>query len=72
MLRLYSNMPGEKFDPIEGQNKLIYERMLFSLCWFHSLLIERKRFKTLGWNVNYDFNDSDFETADKILTTFID
>ena len=45
--------------------------MLFSLCWYHSLLIERKRFRSLGWNVNYDFNDSDFDTADKILTIFL-
>lgn len=65
-------MPHEKFDHVEGDKKIIYERMLFSLCWFHSLLIERKRFKTLGWNVNYDFNDSDFETSDRIMTVFID
>ena len=30
-------------------------------------MIERKKFKSLGWNVAYDFNDSDFQTADNIL-----
>jgi len=37
------------------------------LSWFHSIIIERKKFKNLGWNVKYDFNDSDFSTADNIL-----
>jgi len=37
-----------------------FKRALFGLCWFHSILIERKKFKTLGWNVTYAFNDSDF------------
>jgi len=36
------------------------------------LIIERKRFKTLGWNIIYDFNDSDWDTADKILQLYID
>jgi len=49
-----------------------YKRLLFALCWLHSLVIERKKFKTLGWNVSYDFNDSDFTTADKILQIFLD
>ena len=42
------------------------------MCWYHALIIERKRFKTLGWNIIYDFNDSDWETADKILQLYID
>lgn len=36
------------------------------------MIIERRRFKTLGWNIIYDFNDSDWETADKILQQYID
>lgn len=71
MLRLYSNMPKE-LGTLVKENKVFYKRSLFALCWFHSLIIERKRFKTLGWNIIYDFNDSDFETADKILQLYID
>jgi|JI61114C2RNA_FD_contig_111_240093_length_7679_multi_2_in_0_out_0_3 dynein heavy chain len=59
MLRLYSNMPKD-ICPQELINKVYYKRSLFALCWFHALIIERKRFKTLGWNIIYDFNDSDF------------
>jgi dynein heavy chain len=48
-------------------NKGYYKKLLFSLSWFHAVVIERKRFKNLGWNVVYDFNESDWETSDNIL-----
>jgi len=74
MFRLYSNMNINKFDPKELKlnNSLYYMKLVYSLCWFHSLIIERKRFKSLGWNVIYDFNDSDWETADNILLMYVD
>jgi dynein heavy chain len=53
-------------------NRVAYRRVLYSLCWYHSLIIERKRFKTLGWNIIYDFNDADWDTADKILQIYIE
>ena len=49
------------------QNKEWYKKLLFSLTWFHAIIIERKRFKNLGWNVVYDFNDADWETADNTV-----
>jgi len=45
--------------------------MVFGLCWYHSLLNERKRFKNLGWNISYEFTDSDFLFCEKILHEMI-
>ena len=72
MLRLVSNLPKDLGPTVTNANRTAYRRILFSLCWYHSLIIERKRFKTLGWNIIYDFNDSDWDTADKILQQYID
>jgi dynein heavy chain, axonemal len=60
--RLYANVTEEKFNKCE--KRLPYQRLLFSLCFFHSVLLERRKFLTLGWNILYEFNDSDFDTAD--------
>jgi len=40
-----------------------YKKLLFALTWFHSVLLERRKFKSLGFNVPYEFNDSDYEAS---------
>ncbi|KAM3621055.1 uncharacterized protein V6R79_005381 [Siganus canaliculatus] len=45
----------------------LFRKLLFSLCFFHSILQERKRFLHLGWNTNYSFSQSDFEMSRNLL-----
>lgn len=59
MKRLYQNITEYQFNKCISTEK--YKKLLFALCFFHSILIERKKFQNLGWNVVYSFNDSDFE-----------
>jgi dynein heavy chain len=70
MLRLLNLVTDEHFNRVKEHNK--YKRLFLSLVWMHSLLLERKKFKTLGWNVAYDFNDSDFEINENILGMYLD
>ncbi len=44
-----------------------YTKLLFCLVFFHSLLIERHKFDSLGWNIPYTFTQSDFKTSSLIL-----
>ena len=50
----------------------VYRPLLFGLAFFHSLLIERKKFLTLGWNVVCDFNDSDFDICENLTVVLLD
>ena len=36
------------------------------------LVIDRKKYRELGWNVAYEFNDSDLEVAIQQLQSFLD
>jgi len=65
MMRMIHQMAEEGPTPMD-QNRP-YKKLLWCLCWFHSIIIERRRFKSLGWNVMYDFNDSDFIICKDIL-----
>lgn len=37
-----------------------------------SVLLERRKFRTLGLNIPYDFNDTDFSVSDDLLKTYLD
>ncbi|CEL98551.1 unnamed protein product [Vitrella brassicaformis CCMP3155] len=69
--RLLVQVSDEEFSRVRIQADK-YRRLFFNLCWLHSVVLERRKFKTLGWNVPYDFNDSDFSISDNILAIYIE
>ena len=36
-----------------------YKRIVYGLVYFHSQILERKKFGPAGYNSNYDFTDED-------------
>ncbi|KAJ1537343.1 Dynein heavy chain 2, axonemal, partial [Nowakowskiella sp. JEL0078] len=68
--RLYGIFSEETFSKTNKPE--IYKKLLFSLSFFHSVLLERKKFLTLGWNVACDFNDSDFDVCENLLVVLLD
>ena len=43
---------------------------MFSLIFFHAQVLERKKFGPQGYNLNYDFNDTDLEICILTLEDF--
>jgi dynein heavy chain len=111
LLRLYNTVSEEGYARCRAQAK--YQKLLFALSYFHSILLERRKFRwgrhrdwlagclapgmccpgllgtcartvakpvrlwlahcrTLGLNIPYDFNDTDFSVSDDLLQSYLD
>jgi dynein heavy chain len=70
MMRTYQNYSQEILD--NEHKPQIWRKLLFCFAFFHAVVQERRKFGPLGWNIRYEFNDSDLETTNTMLKLFLE
>ena len=49
-----------------------YRPLTFVLAYLHAVLQERRKYGKIGWNVNYDFNESDFIISRRLIGLYLE
>lgn len=68
MKRAFVFFTKEEFDDKEQKVKTI----LFGLCYFHAVMLERKKFGAKGWNGKYPFSIGDLRDSAIVLNNYLE
>jgi dynein heavy chain len=60
-----------KKEEIEDKDPKI-KTILFALCYFHSVMLERRKFGPKGWNMRYPFSIGDLRDSAIVLNNYME
>ncbi|GET87016.1 dynein heavy chain, putative [Leishmania tarentolae] len=70
IVRAMSNFSDEPWE--KSAKPTEYRCIMFSMCFFHAVVVERKKFGPLGWNRAYPFNAGDLTTCMEVAANYIE
>ncbi|CAL1689869.1 unnamed protein product [Lasius platythorax] len=73
MLRAYLTQVTEMQELLQSDHPKAppFKWLIFSLCMFHSILLERRKFGPLGFNISYEFTSGDLTICLSQLHMFL-
>lgn len=70
LVRSYRNgITDQEFDACEKPSA--FKRLFYGLCFFNALILERRKFGPLGWNIPYAFAMSDLRISKQVMLNFL-
>mmetsp|Transcript_18842 Transcript_18842/g.53650 ORF Transcript_18842/g.53650 Transcript_18842/m.53650 type:complete len:653 (+) Transcript_18842:2-1960(+) len=60
--RTFQDINEDVFESCPSKPKE-FKTLLFGLSFFHAVILERRKFGPIGWNIPYEWMDSDFQVS---------
>jgi len=57
----FATLSEEKYE--SSPKARAYKKLVFATCFFHAVILERRKFGPIGWNIQYEWMDSDREVS---------
>ena len=70
LLKTFNEFSNEKLESCSKTKE--WKKLIFSFSFFHAIIQERRKFGPLGWNILYEFNDSDLDTSITIMNNLLE
>lgn len=61
LMRIYLGFDNKRYE--DTSKPAEWKKLCFALSFFHALVIERRNFGPLGWNIPYSFSGTDLEIS---------
>jgi len=60
---VYESCPSKPYE---------FKKLLFGLAFFHAVILERRQFGPIGWNIAYEWMDSDFQVSREQVRMYLE
>mmetsp|Transcript_9792 Transcript_9792/g.9576 ORF Transcript_9792/g.9576 Transcript_9792/m.9576 type:complete len:228 (+) Transcript_9792:263-946(+) len=68
--RTFNEVTSEDYEGCTKPRQ--YKKLLFALGYFHAVILERRKYGAIGWNIPYEWMNSDFITSKTQLKMYLD
>ena len=68
--RTFNEITSDQYESCTKPKE--YKKLIFALAYFHAVILERRKFGAIGWNISYEWMNSDFFISEAQLRMFLD
>jgi dynein heavy chain, axonemal len=70
LMRTFLDVTVKDYDSCSKSRE--FKKLLFGLAFYHALILERRKFGAIGWNIPYDWMNSDLKTGTMQLRMYLE